>query len=216
VPSLQVVQINYSSVLLHLASVLWQEGPSPILPALKLIIMHLYSLLLIKLTRLTFLPHLYTRSMQGHTGVFLKRVHQPQTLSFVTIIQLYQPVDTNMWSREINCNKMFDQSETHCQRGMLETYYYLTNRFSLKPFSRLSSDQNGAFWWGTLMKGQLMHSTKMHHFGPMIAEKMALTRIYKRVSYIPLMFHCRWITTYQSCRVYSRPLGSYMLGRGRS
>jgi hypothetical protein len=36
------------------------------------------------------------------------------------------------------------------------------------------------------MKGQLMHSTKMHHFGQMRAEKMALTRIYKRVSYIPL------------------------------
>jgi hypothetical protein len=31
-----------------------------------------------------------------------------------------------------------------------------------------------------------MHSTKMLHFGLMRAEKMALTRIYKRVSYIPL------------------------------
>jgi hypothetical protein len=34
--------------------------------------------------------------------------------------------------------------------------------------------------------GQLMHYTKMLHFGPMRAEKMALTRIYKSVSYIPL------------------------------
>jgi hypothetical protein len=36
------------------------------------------------------------------------------------------------------------------------------------------------------MQGQLMHFTKMHHFGLMRAERMALTRIYKMVSYIPL------------------------------
>jgi hypothetical protein len=43
-----------------------------------------------------------------------------------------------------------------------------------------------SIWWGRLMKGQLMHSTKLLHFGLMRAEKMALTRIYKMVSYIPL------------------------------
>jgi hypothetical protein len=42
-----------------------------------------------------------------------------------------------------------------------------------------------------------MHSTKMLHFGLIIAEKMALTRIYKRVSYIPLFkvsigLDCHW------------------------
>jgi hypothetical protein len=37
------------------------------------------------------------------------------------------------------------------------------------------------------MRGQLMHSTKMLHVGQIRAEKMALARIYKRVSYIPLL-----------------------------
>jgi hypothetical protein len=37
------------------------------------------------------------------------------------------------------------------QGGMLETHYYLTERFLLKPFSRLSLDQNGASWWSRLM-----------------------------------------------------------------
>jgi hypothetical protein len=48
------------------------------------------------------------------------------------------------------------------------------------------NDWIGLDWWGKLMKGQLMHSTKIHHAGQLRAEKMALTRIYKRVSYIPL------------------------------
>jgi hypothetical protein len=76
--------------------------------------------------------------------------------------------------------------------GMYETHYYLTNRLLLTPFSRLSLVQNGAFWWGRLMNGQLMHSTKMLQFGLMRAEKMALTRIYKRVSYIPLKLRTYW------------------------
>jgi hypothetical protein len=39
------------------------------------------------------------------------------------------------------------------------------------------------------MKVQLMHFTKMLHVGQIRAETIALTRIYKRVSYILLEHH---------------------------